>query len=51
MVFYINVTSEQCITEIILKYVEYEGQNHLASYLQGTGYRLETNLAAASREV
>jgi hypothetical protein len=44
------------VNSVLLKlfyytYVECEGQNHLASYLQDTGYRLETNLAAASREV
>jgi hypothetical protein len=46
-----NVTSQRHITQISLKHTEYKGQNHLASYLQGTGYRMETNLAAANRDV
>jgi hypothetical protein len=49
MVFYINVTSEQHITQIILKYEEYKVQKHLPSYRQVTGYALEKNLAAAEK--
>jgi hypothetical protein len=49
MVFYISVTSEQHITQIILKYEEYRVQKHLPSFRQGTGYALEINLAAAGK--